>query len=100
MHHNGKARSTVVVITRGRREELLNTLAHMTSLPDAAPVIVADNASTDGTADAVAERFPEVTLLRESTNRGAIARNDAVALVGTPYVSFCDDDTQIGRAHV
>jgi GT2 family glycosyltransferase len=41
-------RITVVIMTRNRREELLETLARMTALPERAPVIVADNASTDG----------------------------------------------------
>ncbi|WP_026453430.1 glycosyltransferase family 2 protein, partial [Saccharomonospora iraqiensis] len=84
---------TVVMITHNRRAEALRTLAAMTTLPDAAPVIVADNASTDGTADAVAERFPGVALLRCDRNLGALARNLAVRHVHTPYVAFCDDDT-------
>ncbi|MGW0246840.1 glycosyltransferase family 2 protein [Nocardia goodfellowii] len=87
-------RMTVVIITRDRREQLLETLAHMTGLPDAAPIIVADNGSTDGTADAVAAAFPTVQLLRSRENLGAVARNLAVERATTPYVAFCDDDTQ------
>jgi hypothetical protein len=45
-------RVTVVIITRNRREELLGTLEHMTTLPDRAPVVVVDNGSTDHTSDA------------------------------------------------
>jgi GT2 family glycosyltransferase len=86
-------RISVVLITRDRREQLRRTLAHMTSLPDAAPIIVADNASTDGSADLVAREFPGVHLLRQQENLGAVARNVAVATVTTPYVAFCDDDT-------
>ncbi|PRX48607.1 GT2 family glycosyltransferase [Prauserella shujinwangii] len=88
------SRVTVVMITHNRREEALRTLGHMTALPDGAPVVVADNASADGTADAVAERFPGVRLLRCERNLGALARNVAVRQVTTPYVSFCDDDTR------
>lgn len=84
---------SVVVITHNRREQLLKTLAHMTSLPDGAPIVVADNASSDGTADAVTRRFPGVRLLRLEENFGAVARNFAVREVTTPYVAFCDDDT-------
>jgi GT2 family glycosyltransferase len=85
---------SVVVITHNRRDQLLETLNHMTSLPDAAPIIVADNGSTDGTADAVAREHPTVWLIRLPTNRGAVARNIAVRSVTTPYVAFCDDDTR------
>ncbi|MCX0272569.1 glycosyltransferase [Nocardia zapadnayensis] len=87
-------RMTVVIITRDRRTQLLETLAHMTTLPDAAPIVLVDNASSDGTADAVADRFPAVELVRASENLGAVARNIAVWRARTPYVAFCDDDTQ------
>ncbi|MBY6538542.1 glycosyltransferase [Rhodococcus sp. BP-349] len=87
-------RVTVVMITHDRRDELHRTLKHMTSISDAAPIILVDNASTDGTADMVRELFPEVRLLALSENLGAVARNRAVDLVTTPYVAFCDDDTR------
>ncbi|MER7451273.1 glycosyltransferase [Nocardia beijingensis] len=87
-------RMTVVIITRNRREQLLHTLAHMTALPDAAPIILVDNGSTDGTAAAVAAAFPSVQLIRSADNLGAVARNIAVERVATPYVAFCDDDTR------
>jgi GT2 family glycosyltransferase len=85
---------TVVIITHNRREELLRTVRSMTSLPDAAPLIVVDNASADGTADAVERAYPEVQLIRCDRNLGAVARNVAVARIDTPYVAFCDDDTR------
>ncbi|MGW8697900.1 glycosyltransferase family 2 protein [Streptomyces eurythermus] len=86
-------RTTVVVITHNRREELLRTLGLLRRLPERPPVFVTDNASTDGTAEAVARDFPEMTLLRPGRNLGAIGRNLAVQRVRTPYVAFCDDDT-------
>jgi GT2 family glycosyltransferase len=86
-------RVTVVIITHNRRPELLRTLARMTALPDQAPVVVVDNASADGTCDAVAELFGQVTLLRSPRNLGSLGRNLAVRDVTTPYVAFCDDDT-------
>ena len=88
------ARTTVVIITRNRRDELLRTLRHMLALPDAAPIIVVDNGSDDGTADAVAREHPEVDLIAATSNLGSIGRNLAVDRVTTPYVSFCDDDTR------
>jgi GT2 family glycosyltransferase len=98
-----ETRVTVVVITRDRCPELARTLAHMTALPERPSIIVADNASRDGTAEMVADRFPQVRLLRNDRNLGAIGRNVAVREVTTPYVAFCDDDTwwdpgALGRA--
>ncbi|MEV8565435.1 glycosyltransferase [Streptomyces sp. NPDC051322] len=86
-------RTTVVVITKDRCQELLRTLKSLQALPERPPVIVTDNGSADGTADAVARNFPEVLLLRPGRNLGAVGRNLAVSRVRTPYVAFCDDDT-------
>ncbi|MFN2494290.1 MAG: glycosyltransferase family 2 protein [Pseudonocardiaceae bacterium] len=85
---------TVVIITRNRRAELLRTLEHMTTLPDRAPLVVVDNASTDGTAGAVTAHFGQVRLLHSEQNLGALGRNLAVRDIETPYVAFCDDDTR------
>ncbi len=86
-------RTTVVVITHNRRAELLRSLEALRQLPERPPVIVTDNASTDGTAEAVRRDFPEVVLLGPGRNLGAVGRNLAVRHIRTPYVAFCDDDT-------
>jgi GT2 family glycosyltransferase len=56
-------------------------------------VVVVDNASTDGTADVVAARHPEVRLVRSSTNLGFAAGNN-VGLRGatSPWVVLLNDD--------
>ncbi|WP_340556528.1 glycosyltransferase family 2 protein [Streptomyces sp. GSL17-111] len=87
------AKVSVVVITRNRRASLLRTLDRMARLPEGPPVLVTDNASTDGTPDAVARLHPRVRLLRASRNLGAVGRNLAIEHVRTPYVAFCDDDS-------
>jgi GT2 family glycosyltransferase len=93
-HTGGRdGRTTVVVITHNRRDELLRTLGLLRELPERPPVIVTDNASTDGTAEAVRRDFPDVLLLEPGVNLGAVGRNLAVRRVRTPYVAFCDDDT-------
>ncbi len=86
-------RLAVAVITHQRRDELLRTLAALQALPERPRVVVVDNASTDGTAAAVAARFPDVELVVAEQNLGAVARNLAVDRIPTPYVAFCDDDT-------
>ncbi|AOS64701.1 glycosyltransferase family 2 protein [Actinoalloteichus hymeniacidonis] len=90
----GGDRITLVIITCDRREQLLETLAQVTALPDAAPIVLVDNASSDGTADAVAAAYPQVELIRADRNLGSLARNVAVRRIDTPYVAFCDDDTR------
>jgi glycosyltransferase involved in cell wall biosynthesis len=89
---NPEPRVTVVLITRNRRPELVRTLERMTALPERPPVIVVDNASDDGSAQA-ASAFPGVTVIEAPANLGAVGRNVAVREVRSPYVAFCDDDT-------
>jgi GT2 family glycosyltransferase len=83
----------VVVATRNRREYLLRTLAELGSLPERPPVVVVDNASSDGTAAAVASEFPRVEVLRLDRNQGGHARNLGAGRLRTPLVAFSDDDS-------
>ncbi len=79
---------TTVVISRDRRESLLDTIGR-----HRAPVVLVDNASSDGTADAVRASFPDVQVACLPANRGAVARNVGVRLAETDYVAFADDDS-------
>jgi GT2 family glycosyltransferase len=87
------ARVGVVVVTRDRRRTTLDSLAKLLESNPGAPVTVVDNASTDGTADAVADRYPEVTVVRLPANLGAAGRNSGVAVTPCPYIAFADDDS-------
>jgi GT2 family glycosyltransferase len=86
-------RVAVVMITHNRRAEVLCSLGHLTRLPEAPPILVVDNGSTDGAAAAVAERFPQVEVLNAGSNLGAAGRTLGVRHVSAPYVALCDDDT-------
>jgi GT2 family glycosyltransferase len=56
-------------------------------------VVVVDNASADGSADAVAERFGTVELRRLDTNRGFPANNEALRDLGqVDYVGLVNND--------
>lgn len=59
-------------------------------------VIVVDNNSTDGTRDMIKEKYPQVSLIENSTNRGvARARNQAIRVSHGKYVLLLDADTEI-----
>jgi GT2 family glycosyltransferase len=56
-------------------------------------LLLVDNASTDGSADAVASEFPHVRLIRLEQNIGMPARNHALRLARGQYVLLLDDDS-------
>src|SRR5215210_1576996 len=86
-------RISIVIITRDRRSDLLEALGHLAELPEEPPIVVVDNASGDGTPEAVRERFPAVEVIALPDNRGPAARNAGVQRARTPYVAFNDDDS-------
>src|SRR3954447_24518920 len=79
---------TVVVVSRNRRTDLLDSLPR-----HEAPVILVDNASTDDTVEVVRATHPDVTVLPQTRNLGAEGRTVGVAQAGTPFVAFADDDS-------
>lgn len=90
------ARTTVVIATRNRVDELSRTLAHLLDLRPAPSIIVVDNASSDHTAAMVRTvhaQHSRVGLIRLDRNAGAAARNLGVRAACTPYVAFSDDDS-------
>jgi rhamnopyranosyl-N-acetylglucosaminyl-diphospho-decaprenol beta-1,3/1,4-galactofuranosyltransferase len=87
-----------VVVTHDRRDlltEALTALRTQSRTPDA--TVVVDNASSDGTARLVRERFPEIDLLalpRNTGGAGGFAAGIARALeLGATALWLMDDDT-------
>jgi rhamnopyranosyl-N-acetylglucosaminyl-diphospho-decaprenol beta-1,3/1,4-galactofuranosyltransferase len=87
-----------VVVTWNRRSLLLESLSALRAQTRAVDaVVVVDNASTDGTAAAVRERFGDVDLLELSANTGGAggfaAGLDHALAAGADLVWLMDDDT-------
>ncbi len=88
---------TFLISTYNRKEILLRTLTELQQADNRCALvtetIVIDNASTDGSADAVAARFPAIRLFRETKNRGACAKNIGLSQAMGRFVIFLDDDS-------
>lgn len=77
MHRSEKFIIGVLIVTWNRRDDLLECLASVkqSSYPRLG-IYVVDNASTDGTYEAVAARHPDVNLMRSEENLGFAGGNN------------------------
>jgi GT2 family glycosyltransferase len=90
---------SVIIPTFNRKNDLLSCL---NSIKDSTytnlEIIVVDNASTDGTYDAVKETFPNVKLIRNEKNLGVTGgRNRGAIESKGDYLLFLDHDMVIDR---
>ncbi|HXF68331.1 MAG TPA: glycosyltransferase family 2 protein [Thermoflexus sp.] len=97
----------VVMVTWNVREWALRALGSLASALErsglSATVWVVDNASTDGTPEAIRSMFPTVQLIANPSNRGfAAANNQALRAMGFPdgpstprYVWLLNPDTEV-----
>ena len=105
------ARTTVLVLNYNGREHLDECLGSLGAqdvfIPgwpgqprDAAArdeVWLIDNASTDGSVEHVARRFPWVRVVESDANLGfSRGYNRAAAMCGSEYVVFLNNDTRVG----
>jgi GT2 family glycosyltransferase len=86
-----RERVSIVIPTRDRGPLLLEAVASAVAL-EPAEVIVVDAHSTDGSVEAVEERFPGVRVLRGDFPNAAASRNAGTATAAAPYVGFLDSD--------
>lgn len=90
-----------IVLTLDQRERTLRCLASIASLNEPAlAVVLWDNGSRDGTAEAVRSAFPEVLVHRHPTNLGvASGRNAgarlAIESLAPTYLLFLDNDMAV-----
>lgn len=90
----------VVVPTRNTRELTLRCLESVLGDSPATCTVV-DNASTDGTAEAVRARFPQVTVLGNDQNAGfATACNQGAAGGSAQFLLFLNSDVRAKRGAV
>ena len=89
-------RVSTIVVSFNTRDHLLRGLASLESVVLPLEVIVVDNASSDGSPEAVAERFPATRLVRNAENAGyARASNQGIVLARAPYVLLLNSDAEV-----
>jgi GT2 family glycosyltransferase len=93
----GTARVAIVMLTMNQRDTTLRALQSVREDDPRIPVLVWDNGSTDGTVEAIAQRFPDVRSHRHPSNLGvASGRNAgarlALSLFSPTHLLFLDND--------
>ena len=86
---------SIAIVNWNTREMLLDALASIYDAPPSFPfeVIVVDNASSDRSAAAVAERFPQVVLIANTDNTGyAEGNNQAIKSAKSTYILLLNPD--------
>jgi GT2 family glycosyltransferase len=88
----------VVVLNTNRRDDTLTCLASLAALDYANHVVlVLDNASTDGSVEAVRAQFPEARVLPLADNRGYAGNNnvgiEAAMAMGAEWILVLNEDT-------
>jgi len=89
---------SIVIVSFNTVSELLACLASIERSARSVPheVILVDNASADGTVEAVRARFPAVRLIANDANVGfPKANNQALPLVRGEYVMFLNPDSSV-----
>jgi hypothetical protein len=86
----------VIIVSYNARADLEACLASIHGAPPGRPhtIVVVDNASRDGSADAVAEHWPQVRLIRNPRNVGfAAANNIGIRASSGALVLLLNSDT-------
>jgi GT2 family glycosyltransferase len=97
-HERANPTLAIIIVSWNTRELLAQCLASLFDQPPTAAftVWVVDNASTDGSADLVRQRFPQVKLLANEHNLGfAQANNQAIQQCHQEYILLLNPDTVV-----
>ncbi len=96
MHDTSDVRCSLIIANYNERDVLLDCLASVVrAIGEDDEIIVVDNGSSDGSADAVAEVFPAVRLVRLPVNRYIFGLNDGLAAARGRFVAFCNNDMKV-----
>ncbi len=91
------ARVAAIVVAHDSGRVLERCVTALLDASDVAEVLIVDNASQDGAAQALAGR-PRVRLLANADNRGfGAACNQGAAASTSPYLAFVNPDCFVGR---
>ena len=93
-----ESRVTAIVVSFNTRDDTLRCLRSLRQQDFLPPmeIVVVDNASGDGSVDAIHASFPGVVVLALDANLGyGAANNRALARVQTPYALLLNSDAEI-----
>lgn len=90
-------RVDVVIVSWNTRDELLECVESvLASSGVTSDVVVVDNASSDGSAEAVSSRFGRVSVVRNRANLGfARASNQGIVMGTAPWVLLLNPDARV-----
>ena len=86
----------IVIVSHNTRSDLENCLQSLHDHPPQAPheIVVVDNASRDGSADAVRSRWPAVRVIALNSNVGfAAANNQGIRATNSELILLLNSDT-------
>jgi hypothetical protein len=90
---------TIVIVSYNCREALQTCLLKLTAEGDTPPILVVDNASTDGTVEMIAQDFPSIRLIQNTKNHGFSAGcNQGIRACASDFILLLNPDTMLKTA--
>lgn len=86
----------IIIVNFNTRDDLLACLRSLTTAPPSRPhhIVVVDNASIDGSVEAVRQAFPAVQVIEMGRNAGFAAANNAgIRATSAPLIVLLNSDT-------
>lgn len=88
---------SIVIVTWNRRDDILETIQSVYDQQYSnIEIVVVDNGSSDGTVEAIHERYPAVNVVALTENTGAsVGRNIGISYARGDIVFFLDSDASL-----